>query len=134
MFGDNAAVAPRRRRVTWKYRLAPNVDSIGQARRCVRHALERLTDADTVDRLELIVSELVTNAVRHGPGELITLRLAMEPDGTVAGQVEDQGSGIVAIRDQPAEGGLGLVVVDQLTSAWGVHPETTDVWFRLEAA
>src|SRR4051794_28010979 len=135
MFGDNAALAPRHRRITWEYRLAPTVDSIGQARSHVRRALERHVDADTVDRLELVVSELVTNAVRHGPHELITLRLAMDPDGSIGGEVEDQGHGVVAIRETPPlEGGLGLVVVDQLTSAWGVYPDSTQVWFRLEAA
>jgi hypothetical protein len=44
---------------------------------------------------------------------------------------------LVAIREpdlQTGAGGLGLSLVEFLTSAWGVHPDSTHVWFRFDAA
>jgi anti-sigma regulatory factor (Ser/Thr protein kinase) len=133
---ESVAICPRRKAVTWEYRLSPNPTSVGQARRHVRYALEPYADAHMVDRVQLVVSELVTNAVRHGPGELITLRLVTGPDGDISGEVVDQGDGVVLIRDNDLTepGGLGLPIVDSLTSAWGVEPGSTHVWFRFDAA
>jgi anti-sigma regulatory factor (Ser/Thr protein kinase) len=136
---DNVANFPRRlpTTVTWEYRLSPHVDSIAKARRHVRYALDPHTDEDTLSGIELVVSELVTNSVRHGPGAPITLRLVSEAGGGIAGEVEDHGDGEVAIREldlQAGTGGLGLPLVDRLTSAWGVRPDSTHVWFRFDAA
>jgi anti-sigma regulatory factor (Ser/Thr protein kinase) len=136
---ENVANFPRHslRTVTWEYRLSPHLDSIAKARRHVRHALDPHTGEDTLSCVELVVSELVTNSVCHGPGAPITLRLVSEADGGIAGEVEDHGDGMVAIRELDLEtgtGGLGLPVVDRLTSAWGVHPDSTHVWFRFDAA
>jgi anti-sigma regulatory factor (Ser/Thr protein kinase) len=110
------------------------VDSIGNARRHVRETFGAHTDPDTLSRAELVVSELVTNSVRHGPGQPITLRLSAHEDGGVAGELEDQGTGVVALRKYTpgTVGGLGLTVVDHVASAWGVHPDSTHVWFRLD--
>jgi anti-sigma regulatory factor (Ser/Thr protein kinase) len=123
--------------VNWQYSLAAHADSVAQARGHVREALSRWADQDTLDRVELVVSELVTNSIRYGPGDPITLRLTATPAGEIAGEVQDNGEGVVAIRRRDFEalaGGLGLPIVDQLTSSWGVHPDTTHVWFRVAAA
>jgi len=122
--------------MTMKFELAPDVDAIGEARAHVRESLTAVLDADTLACAELVVSELVTNSVRHGPGKPISLRLSTEQaSGRVVGEVEDQGDGVVAIRrhdiNSPA-GGLGLTIVDELTSAWGVYPGSTHVWFRFD--
>ena len=119
-----------------EYEVPPDADGVRAARGHVRTALAAMTDAETLGRVELVVSELVTNSVRHGPGQPIRLRLVANDAGDVAGEVEDQGTGVVALRDQHATagaGGLGLVLVDRLTSAWGVHPGSTHVWFRCAA-
>jgi anti-sigma regulatory factor (Ser/Thr protein kinase) len=119
--------------VTWEYFLVPTEDSPSKARGYVRAALKPFADSDMLERVELVVSELVTNSVRHGPGALITLRLATHASGDIAGDVEDHGEGEVAIREtgvHGAIGGLGLPIVDSLTSDWGVHPDSTHVWFR----
>jgi anti-sigma regulatory factor (Ser/Thr protein kinase) len=122
------------RGVSWEHRLSPHVSSIGEARRRARCVLAAHTDPATLERVELVVSELVTNSVRHGPGRPITLRLSTEVEGAIAGEVEDHGEGVVAIPEQRegSAGGLGLHVVDQLTSGWGVHPGSTSVWFRFD--
>lgn len=109
----------------------------------MRYALDDHADSDTVDRVELVVSELVTNAVRHGPGETISLRLVATPGGGVTGEVVDQGDGHALIGEQDltsdglddelAEGGRGLLIVDRLATAWGVEPGSTHVWFRFDA-
>jgi anti-sigma regulatory factor (Ser/Thr protein kinase) len=103
------------------------------ARRHVRETLDGRADAKTVSQVELVVSELVTNAVRHGPNDKpVTFRLAIE-DGVIAGEVEDQGDGAIEIRrSDPGTvvGGLGLPIVDTLTSDWGVYPGSTHVWFK----
>ncbi|HEX6711725.1 MAG TPA: ATP-binding protein [Thermoleophilaceae bacterium] len=120
---------------TREYRVPPDADGVRAARGHVRDALASITDPETLGRVELVVSELVTNSVRHGPGHPITLRLAASDAGEILGTVEDQGAGVVALRDQDrsAIGGLGLVLVDALTTAWGVHPDSTHVWFKLAA-
>jgi anti-sigma regulatory factor (Ser/Thr protein kinase) len=139
--GQHARVVPIRALTadtdTWHYSLSPHVDSIGEARGHVRAALSEHADPDTVDRIELVVSELVTNSIRHGPGEPITLRLATTDEGDVVGAVEDRGEGVVEMRQPDLDklpGGLGLSIVDSLASDWGVYPDTTHVWFRFEAA
>ena len=138
MFRDNVArLRHQSDPITWEYRLLPHAASVSDARWHVRYALESQTDPDTLGDIELVVSELVTNAVRHGPGAVITLRLVTEADGAVSGEVVDQGDGVVSIRKQElgqTEGGLGLPIVDTLTSSWGVYPGSTHVWFRFDRA
>ena len=137
MISEFVSLPPRRQAVSWEYVLPPETSSVATARRHVRYALEDHVDPDIVDRAELVVSELVTNAVRHGPGELISLRLLAGPDGSVGGEVLDQGDGDVIIREHVSdllqEGGRGLLLVNHLTDSWGVHPGSTQVWFHFEA-
>jgi anti-sigma regulatory factor (Ser/Thr protein kinase) len=122
--------------MTTQFELAADVDAIGEARAHVRESLTSVLDADTLACAELVVSELVTNAIRYGPGKPIYLRLTTdEASARVVGEVQDQGDGVVAIRQQdvdPPAGGLGLTIVEQLTSAWGVYPGSTHVWFRFD--
>lgn len=136
VINEPVGIRPRQRAVTWEYLLSPHPSSVADARRHVRYALDDHADSDTIDRVELVVSELVTNAVRHGPGETISLRLVAGPDGGVAGEVVDQGYGHSAIgehresSDELSAGGRGLLIVDRLTDEWGVTPGSTHVWFR----
>lgn len=124
--------------MTWEYALDPAPTAIAEAREHVRSALGDRTDRDTLGAIELVVSELVTNSVRHGPGDQpVKLRLEVDESGRVSGEVEDQGDGVVEIRKQDvasAIGGLGLPIVDRLTSDWGVYPGSTHVWFRFDTA
>jgi anti-sigma regulatory factor (Ser/Thr protein kinase) len=120
--------------VTCEYTLSPIADSIAEARQYVREALGADADPDTLGVAELVVSELITNSVIHGPEAPITLRLSVDGKGGVTGEVADHGGGATAIRmrdDSPTVGGLGLIVVDRLASAWGVHPDGAHVWFRV---
>jgi anti-sigma regulatory factor (Ser/Thr protein kinase) len=80
----------------------------------------------------LTVSELVSNALKHGRG-VIELRLSRAPD-RVRVEVIDEGTGaMTAIRRRPgdAHGGWGLRIVDDLALVWGCHEGTTHVWAEL---
>jgi anti-sigma regulatory factor (Ser/Thr protein kinase) len=130
-------VAIRPKAVSWEFRLSPHPSSIGQARRYVGYALEPYAEAELVERIQLVVSELVTNAVRHGPNQMITLLVETRTDGSVSGEVVDKGHGAIAMREQQdldSIGGLGLPIVDALASSWGVYPGSTHVWFRFDPA
>jgi anti-sigma regulatory factor (Ser/Thr protein kinase) len=84
-----------------------------------------------------IVTELVNNAVVHGPGRMIDVRITLEDDLTMGGMVEDQGDGPQVIRDLPEparDGGRGLRIVDALADRWGVYPGTNTVWFEIGEA
>ena len=61
-----------------------------------------------VSALLTIVSELVANSVKHGPGGPIHVNVNVSEDGAVLGRVEDGGRGRVAVREgvNPAEGRL----------------------------
>jgi anti-sigma regulatory factor (Ser/Thr protein kinase) len=81
----------------------------------------------------LLVSELVTNAFRHGSGR-ISLTVESTVDGVQA-SVRDEGVGalIAERKPRPARGGWGLYFVDRLADDWGVGTDEARVWFRVAA-
>ena len=85
--------------------------------------------------VRLLVSELVTNAVRHGDDHEIDLRVRAG-DEVIRIEVADHGSGFERPSEPPAprnEGGYGLFIVDELCADWGVeHPDGALVWCELE--
>jgi anti-sigma regulatory factor (Ser/Thr protein kinase) len=105
-------------------------DAPREARRQVRG----LAPPGRVDDATLLVSELVTNAVRYGPDEQI--RGIVYDDGErTRFTVHDAGIGTLpAMRDKddPAPGGHGLRLVDALADRWGVERGSTRVWFELD--
>jgi anti-sigma regulatory factor (Ser/Thr protein kinase) len=104
-------------------------DSIRIARQLVHIHGSRLTRARSEDA-GLMVSELVTNALRHGRGQ-ITLRITPATNHLTV-EVADEGDGEVAIAAAPGTGGgWGLRIVDELADTWGTHSGSTRVWFRL---
>ncbi|HEX8743990.1 MAG TPA: ATP-binding protein [Thermoleophilaceae bacterium] len=114
-----------------RFAAAPEVP--GHARALVR----RLgLDEDTRSTVELIVSELVTNAVVHGDGGrgaplLVTLRR----DGAcVHGKVCSQGENFEWTSEEKdiyEPGGLGLHLVDTIARDWGIEQNGCScVWFE----
>lgn len=84
--------------------------------------------------LRLLISELVTNSVRHGDGDSVVVLLDADVPGTLRCEVIDDGTGFVPRARQPdAIGGRGLDLVEQLASSWGVREGSTHVWFELPA-
>jgi anti-sigma regulatory factor (Ser/Thr protein kinase) len=104
-----------------------------------RHALAGITFADGRERdVRLLVSELVTNAVRHAnlaPGDAILLVIDLE-DSVLRVEVHDPGGGFIprAPAPDPARpSGWGLYLVEELADRWGVDSdEQTLVWFELD--
>jgi anti-sigma regulatory factor (Ser/Thr protein kinase) len=103
-----------------------------------RHALAEIVGLDKSTRqvAELLVSELVTNAVRHGasdPHEAILVR-ARRKNGSIRVEVCDEGTGFEGEVKSPGDsepGGRGLMLVDTLASCWGVDPgQPNCVWFE----
>ncbi|MFI8436575.1 SpoIIE family protein phosphatase [Streptomyces sp. NPDC079020] len=86
-------------------------------------------DGATIDATELIVSELVTNAVRYGTPPL-RLRLLLGP--TLTCEVHDSSAVSPHLRHARSadEGGRGLFIVSQLASHWGTRhgPRGKTLW------
>jgi len=85
-------------------------------------------------RLELAISELVTNAVTHGRGD-VEVEVRCE-DGSVHAEVTDHGGGRPVVQDKAdlgEPGGWGLRLVSEVADDWGttITPTTTTVWLRL---
>lgn len=92
-------------------------------------------EADSVGTLELLASEAVTNAIRHGHGTTIEIALAARP-GTVLLAVTDDSVTEPALRHANAdeESGRGMFLVQALATRWGCVPEVIGktVWLTLE--
>jgi serine/threonine-protein kinase RsbW len=90
------------------------------------------------DDVRLLLTELVTNAVRHadaGPARLVRVELRQRR-GAVRVAVCDEGSGFApeAPCSRPDEtGGWGLVLVDRIADRWAVTRTATGtcVWFEI---
>lgn len=112
--------------------LAPRPESVAEARRAVTAMLDGLDDR-TQDGIRVIISELVTNALKHGPARPIALRMWRDGE-SVRGEVEDEGNGKIEIWrevDRGSRGGFGLPIVEAMSDRWGVADGNTRVWFEL---
>jgi anti-sigma regulatory factor (Ser/Thr protein kinase) len=115
--------------------LEPDLGAAERARNEIRAAFADRLPTPLLHDLTVVVTELVGNSVAHGPGEQIQVRLRIARDGTIRGEIEDQGKGEIALRDM-AEGesaGVGLRIVDWLTDRWAVYEGSTHVWFEMGA-
>ena len=118
-------------------RLAPNRGSVAHARHWV---LRRATEAGVVGEpgavVELLTSELVANAVVHGPSDGTILLSASLLDGRFEVAVTDESPLIPVVRhgDPMDEGGRGMMLVDLMATEWGVRSEgdaSKCVWFQI---
>jgi anti-sigma regulatory factor (Ser/Thr protein kinase) len=127
----------KRRRLAGVMRLTQGKVAAAQARRFARNfSAERgLADPLAAD-LELVVTELVTNAIRHGEPPIdVELDLA---DSVIRGEVFDGSTAPPAPNPNPDyRGGYGLNIVAKCTSRWGTEVLTSghyrkQVWFEIE--
>ena len=115
--------------------LPPEQTAPSIARRAAQDQFGRLLLREQVNDLVLVISELVGNAIIHGRGEVV-LRLQLDGE-TVRGEVIDEGRGFeyeVRARGPDDIGGRGLLLVESMTSRWGIHEGTTHVWFEMFGA
>jgi anti-sigma regulatory factor (Ser/Thr protein kinase) len=110
-------------------RLAAVPDAPAEARSFVRAVLSH---HPRIDDALLSVSELVTNAVRHGPMGDALLIVIDRRDSVIRVSVEQQRGtlGFDRAARRKGSGGLGLSIVEKVTDAWGIDSET-GVWFEL---
>ncbi|HWE13580.1 MAG TPA: ATP-binding protein [Solirubrobacteraceae bacterium] len=102
------------------------------ARRSLGGWYGAMTQADELHRAKLLTSELVTNAVLHGRGQ-ITLSARLQR-GRLVVEVADEGPGFqyaVGQRSLDHLRGRGLAIVDAESAAWGIGEGMTQVWFEL---
>jgi anti-sigma regulatory factor (Ser/Thr protein kinase) len=112
-------------------------DSAAEARRALADVSDHLTSRRLEDA-RLLVSELVTNAIRHaGLSEADRITLVLEADERALRiEVHDPGPGFELAEPTPdpaRPSGWGLYLVRELSDRWGVVREAdTLVWFELD--
>ena len=110
------------------------------AARLALSEVDELVDESLAFDIRLLVSELVTNSVRHaeiGPEDSIKLSVAVD-DERVRVDVVDDGPGFdppdpSEEADQARERGWGLFFVTQLADRWGVERDNGRVWFEIDS-
>jgi len=109
--------------------LAPRLTSVRQARSAIAEPMRRWNLEELLPTTELLVSELVTNAIRYSRGE-VTLRLVNEK--ALVCEVLDSSAAMPRLRKAGGEdeNGRGLQVVRQLSKRWGARrtPAGKVVW------
>lgn len=117
--------------------LEPDVHAPSKARSAIHQTLVGVND-ETAETALLLVSELVTNSVRHAglkTADTVVLCIQQGPRG-LHFEVQDVGIGFEhhkrrSSKEEP--GGWGLYLVEQLAQRWGVNQRgPTVVWFELD--
>ena len=115
-------------------RLSTGPAAAAEARRRVRAAIASWQIPVDQDAALLLTSELVTNAVRHEPGQAVMLVISCSR-GRLRVDVHDTARTLPAVADVPAdaESGRGLLLVETLSDEWGFYrtPAGKAVYFTL---
>jgi len=118
--------------LTARFDLPLGPQALGVARHAVRPMLHGwgFRDSDWLNDAELVVSELVGNAVRHGGG-CLSVDLQAHQEHVTVGAAD--GSAVVPRRREADEGGRGLLIIEALSTRWGVHDHQGGkrVWVQL---
>ena len=106
-----------------------------------RELLSRILDGAAPERValcQLALSEVVSNAVRHGGnGGSAAVNVSIERDDDLVHVVVAQQApvqpvpSIVSMPEPWSTNGYGLNIVDAVTDRWGVHLDPPSVWFEL---
>ncbi|MFJ2033297.1 ATP-binding protein [Streptosporangium sp. NPDC087985] len=112
--------------------LLPDTVTVPNTRKRVRHQLADWGVSEHGDDVELLVTELVTNAVRHSRAAVITISMN---DDALRCEVQDTNTNLPQVRHalDVDEGGRGLYLVEALAHSWGSHRTPTGkiVWFEM---
>ncbi len=116
-------------------RLNPGPEAIPAARRAL-DGLSGLLERPIWEDLRLLVTELVTNGVRHGSQRGPVEVMVAVDDDSVRVEVSDTGRGFspdsAPMPRSDGSGGWGLQLVDRVAARWGVKVEEgTCVWFEI---
>jgi anti-sigma regulatory factor (Ser/Thr protein kinase) len=115
--------------------LTPHPTSVGAARRFVRDVLMSRQVADpVVDTVELLTSEVVTNAIIHGrSGPLLAVLVTERAIRVAVGDVSPE-LPVRRLGRLDDVSGRGVVIIDELATSWGVERERNGskrVWFEV---
>jgi anti-sigma regulatory factor (Ser/Thr protein kinase) len=119
-------------------RLGSGPEAAADARRAIAKLRADL-DPPLMETLRLLVTELVTNAVRHTDCAKLTLRVAIGRSAVLT-EVADDGPvfnvGKVEKEAHEDHTGWGLFLVERLAESWGVKNDNGQkrVWFELRRA
>ena len=118
-------------------RLGSSPDAAAEARRAIA-GLRADLDPPLMETLRLLVSELVTNSVRHTDADSVTLRVAIGRSAVLT-EVADAGPGFepeCMEQTGDEDTGWGLFLVQRLAQSWGVKHDgpSKRVWFELRRA
>jgi serine/threonine-protein kinase RsbW len=133
-FSLRGPIGPEER---YAFELAGTPEAAFAARRALR-ARNGALPRTVRDDIRLLLTELVTNAVRHadaGRDRTVRVELRQRP-GAVRVAVHDEGPGFVAeVRAFSSDdtGGWGLLLVDRIADRWAVTSTATGtcVWFEI---
>lgn len=113
-------------------------EAASQARTVISGELGGSVSPRVLEDATLLVSELVTNAVRHALRagvEEIEVRIRNDP-GRIRVMVSDPGGGFVAAPRLPTaseSSGWGLYLVDRIADRWGIITrDRNEVWFEID--
>lgn len=121
------------------HHFAPEASSVPEARRVTREYAEALMQGEQGNKLDMAVTEVFSNAVRHSGSEDEIVLALTRKDDYLCVRVSDGGTGLVprpgAMTTEPGAG-FGLFLVEQLTRRWGMTRESgrTRVWFEMDYA
>jgi anti-sigma regulatory factor (Ser/Thr protein kinase) len=108
--------------------------SAREARDWLRALLRGWGDETARHNATLLLSEVVTNAVRHADGGTIMVAVTFS-DSHLLAQVHDDSSNPPVRRAAGETGGWGLGLLDELSTHWGVDQQSDDgkiVWFEID--
>ena len=111
-------------------------ESAQEARHWLTALLKGWGNEEARHNATLLLSELVTNAVRHARGGMILVAVTLSRSHLLA-QVHDDSSNTPVRRAAGEAGGWGLGLLDDLSTQWGVDQNAQDgkiVWFEIDDA
>jgi anti-sigma regulatory factor (Ser/Thr protein kinase) len=117
--------------------LGSGPEAAAEARRAIAKLRADL-DPPLMETLRLLVTELVTNSVRHTAADSVTLRVAIGKSAVLT-EVADTGPGFdpqCVEQSGDENSGWGLFLVQRLAEKWGVKHDGASkrVWFELRRA
>ena len=118
------------------FTFAPAPEAVPRLRERVVGSAVPVVEVERIPDLRLVISEVVTNAVRHGGDGEMLVAVTPKP-GFLCVQVTDTGDGFAPrprAYEPDEDGGFGLFLVEQLTRRWGLTRENrnTRVWFEFD--
>jgi anti-sigma regulatory factor (Ser/Thr protein kinase) len=120
-----------------EFLLPTHPSSVSEARRRVVEMAETRMDDSRLAELQLVLSEVVSNAIRHGSSTEPVMLAITPKEEFLCVQVTDAGSGLAprpraTVPDE--NGGWGFFLIEYMTRRWGMTRENrrTRVWFEFD--